>query len=56
MKKKIIAFVITLILLLSSFVTAYAGPGDGGGITPPPGPPRGRSIPVSVTFIEFNNL
>ncbi|MCL2571791.1 MAG: hypothetical protein FWE11_05255 [Defluviitaleaceae bacterium] len=54
MKKKLVIVFVFFILLLSPVIPVYAGPG--GGIGPPGAPPRGRSMPISVTFIDLNDL
>ena len=47
MKKKILSFVFTLVIVLSFSVTAFGGPG-GGGIPPQDGPSPSSSSPIII--------
>ncbi|MCL2362879.1 MAG: hypothetical protein FWC73_13840 [Defluviitaleaceae bacterium] len=49
MKKKLFAMAVALILILSSSIPVFAGPGNGGGIIPPIIPPIfPSSIPICI--------
>lgn len=50
MKKRLVAVVVTLIIVLSSVVPVFAGPGTGGvpPILLPPAAPAGTSAPICI--------
>ncbi|MCL2362079.1 MAG: hypothetical protein FWC73_09735 [Defluviitaleaceae bacterium] len=49
MKKKLFAVAAALVIMLSSTVPVFAGPGSGGGINPPIIPPIfPRSMPICI--------
>jgi len=50
--KKISAIVVALIIVVSSIVPVFAGPGVIGPIVPSPPLPRGHTRPIIVQLVE----
>jgi len=54
MKKRILSFVLALIMALSFSLTTFAGPG-GGGLPPADGPLRGNSRIIEPDYPDYPN-